>query len=302
MKNNQLIPATAAILVIVALTGSVFSNVDVLPVFLSYWFALVVLLSAYMYRLRYMKLCVKLLKVCRCCPRRLLTSVERMAKDIQRDASVIYFTKTANICRLNKAMLYIIQNEDTDHVRIVHVYENEDNVPRSLVLFCQMLDTIYPSVKIDLVFVRGKFGAKTIMHLSREWGVAPCMMFITCPTSSEAGRRLQDFRGVRVIMGSEEEGILDSMGDVAAGPVELGGAHLSVRRDSNASALFEAINTPSIVSALVNHGLAREVSSEALRQVSKPASGGEDGDDEASAPTICRRRPRAQSEPASTLP
>jgi len=214
MKNNILIPAVASTLVLVAIGGSVASSAHVIPIFLSYLFAVASLVGIYMYRLKVLKLARKvlLLGLCRGCPARYAASLGRMVQKIRKDSSVVYFSKTANLCRLNKAILYIIQNEDTNHCRVVHVYDEETSIPQWLVPFCQILDTIYLSVRIDVVFVQGSFGAPMITHLSCLWDVPTNLMFITCPTSNEAGRRLQDLRGVRVIMGHEEEDLREQGG------------------------------------------------------------------------------------------
>jgi len=211
LKNNLVIPALAAALVIVALVGSISSSAEVIPIFAMYLGILLLSIGFFLYRLRLLRRLQKVLRLGLCCPLRSCERlVSRLVDRVQQESSVVYFSKTANICRLNKAIQYIIQNEDTNLCRIVHVYDDESTIPAQLVPFCQMLDVIYPYVKVDVVFVKGTFGAPIIMHLSRRWGIPPSLMFITCPTSERAGRRLSDLRGVRIIMGHEDEAILES--------------------------------------------------------------------------------------------
>jgi len=260
MQNNLLIPALAASLVVIALGGSIATNANVIPVFLLYWLVLLVLVSGFMCRLQALKTLQKLFALCRCCPHRLVQGCGLLAVRIQQDSSVVYFSKTANICRLNMALHYVIKNEDTNHVRIVHVYTEEDEIPQMLIPFCQILDTIYPRVKIDVILVQGRFGPAMITHLSRTWNVPSNLMFITCPTSSEAGRRLQDLRGVRVIMGHEEDAIpeceVSTLG--TSTPVTERGA-ASIGPTDPQSPLLNAPDQQQIMRALLNKGLAREL-------------------------------------------
>jgi len=177
-----------------------------IPFLLFYLAVLNILLITFLYRLKLLEVAETMLSrpdcvLCAGC----LKSVRRWNDSIQRDSSVVYFSKTANICRLNQSIQYVLKNEDANRCRVVHVYDEETNIPRHLVQYCQLLDAIYPKIKVDIVFVKATFGAPLIDFLSTEWGVAPNLMFITCPASVEAGKRIEDLRGVRVIMGHEEE-------------------------------------------------------------------------------------------------
>jgi len=132
--------------------------------------------------------------------------------DIRAESSVVFFAKTANISRLNKAIQYVRDNEDANHCRVVHVYEDESSIPTRLLQCCHILDTIYPSIRIDVVLVKGTFGPSTIMKLHSEWEVPPNLMFMTCPTSEQVGKRIQDLHGVRVIMSHEEDNLIEKYG------------------------------------------------------------------------------------------
>jgi hypothetical protein len=207
MKNNASVPVLAATLVLVALSASIADNPQVLPVFVMYIGSLVFLLGSFLYRLRILKALKKVLKG-RACTMRLAAAVTRYIERVQLQSSVVYFAKRADLCALNRAIQYIRWNEDSNHVRIVHVYDKEEDAPSELVHYCAILDVMYPTTKIDLVCVRGSFGGPKIEELSQSWGVPTNLMFVTCPTSAEAGKRLQDLRGVRIIMANSEEGYL----------------------------------------------------------------------------------------------
>merc|ERR550537_203336 len=204
MTNNPLIPFLAAALVFTALYGALLSHREVVPVFLSFWMTLAFVVLMFGARLKLLKCAEKLLALPLCVPR-IAAALSRVVGRVQQESSVVYFTKSGNLCRLNKALLYVRRNEDTNHCRIVHLWEDASSVPRHLVHIGQVLDAMYPSVRVDTVFIKGKFGPAVIEQLSKEWNVPTNLMFITCPTSEDAGKRLKDLKGVRVIMSHEEE-------------------------------------------------------------------------------------------------
>mmetsp|Transcript_16062 Transcript_16062/g.34729 ORF Transcript_16062/g.34729 Transcript_16062/m.34729 type:complete len:808 (-) Transcript_16062:84-2507(-) len=208
MKNNLLIPFLAASLCIVALISAMYIHKEVLDVFAMYLLLLAGTVGTFMYRLRVLKALRKLFENC-ACTRSMAKFCDGLIQKVKAESSVVYFTKTANISRLNKAILYIRANEDTNFCRIVHVHDDEEDPEQRerLELFIGLLDSIYPSVRIDMVFVKGRFGASMIEHLSTRWQVAPALMFMNCPRSEVPGQRLKDLRGVRVIMGHEDEAI-----------------------------------------------------------------------------------------------
>jgi len=206
MKNNVCIPITACVLVVIALGNALFSNAEVIPFLFTYLFILNVLLLTFLYRLKLLGVLEVILSRPECrCLQGILRRVIAYKHEIQQESSVVYFSKTANICRLNECIQYVIENEDANHCRVVHTYRDEEKIPRQLVNYAQILDATYPAIRLDVVFVKADFGPSLIDFLSAEWGVPPNLMFITCPASVEAGKRIEDLRGVRVIMGHEEE-------------------------------------------------------------------------------------------------
>jgi hypothetical protein len=68
-----------------------------------------------------------------------------------KEMTVIFFTKTDEIHILNKAVLYAHHNEHIDHIKLIHLYQEEDQIPRHLVENHYILDHLYPKIQIDLV-------------------------------------------------------------------------------------------------------------------------------------------------------
>mmetsp|Transcript_19336 Transcript_19336/g.47386 ORF Transcript_19336/g.47386 Transcript_19336/m.47386 type:complete len:715 (+) Transcript_19336:19-2163(+) len=204
MKNNPWIPTMAAALVAAALFDTVRHNLGIVPVFFCYLLVLAGCLVAYVLRIKLIRLVRKLAELVGL-PSAVMRFLQRHIDAIQARSSVVYFAKTANICRLNKALMYVRDNEDTNHCRIVHVYRNEADIPKQLVHAVQILDCVYPSIRVDVVLVHGVFSSAVIQNLSEEFLIPPNQMFITCPTSEDHAKRLQNLCGVRVIMAHEEE-------------------------------------------------------------------------------------------------
>jgi len=245
MKNNLYIPTVAFMLVMVALISALISNLDVIPFLLFYLALLSTLLILFLYRLKLLGVVETMLSRPDCflftgCLKR----VRHWKDSISRESSVVYFSKTANICRLNQSIQYVLSNEDANRCRVVHVYDDEVQIPRNLVQYCQLLDAIYPKIRVDVAFVKATFGAPLIDFLSTEWGVAPNLMFITCPASVEAGKRIEDLRGVRVIMGHEEESLAENAPAGACGYLD--------------GELEKAMSGERPVSLLVSYGIAQE--------------------------------------------
>lgn len=112
---------------------------------------------------------------------------------------VIFFTKGDSRQSLNRAMLYVLNNELTKKLRVVHVYEREEDIPPNLEYDLAFLDDVYPQIRIEFVKVRGRFGPELIEKLSRDWGIAKNYMFIGSP-GGKFPYRISELGGVRLII------------------------------------------------------------------------------------------------------
>jgi amino acid transporter len=112
--------------------------------------------------------------------------------------SVVFFSRTDSLSVLNKAILYIRENEQTHWVRIVNVFQDEADIPPKFVEHVEIIDQIYSKIRIDSVLLRGEFGREAIDQVERELGVAKNLMFIAAP--GQAFRpKIASLGGVRVI-------------------------------------------------------------------------------------------------------
>lgn len=117
-----------------------------------------------------------------------------------RSAPIIFFCKVPDLTIINKAIIYVRRNEQTQTLRLVHVYGDAEADASVLLTFREMaalFDNIYPKIRIDFVAVPGEFGPAMIEWLSRSMNVPRNMMFITQPDIVSAER--VSTAGVRVI-------------------------------------------------------------------------------------------------------
>lgn len=115
-----------------------------------------------------------------------------------KDQPVVFFAKSDDLAVLNKAIQYVIENEITNQINIIHVYENKESIPPKLVEYAKLFDAMYPKIQINLALVQGKFTPYLVERLSEDMKVSQNFMFITCPSETFAFK-ISHFKGVRVI-------------------------------------------------------------------------------------------------------
>ena len=112
---------------------------------------------------------------------------------------VIYFTRGDNIALLNRCALYVMENEQTNCLKVVHVYNDDCPTPPQLAQHLHVIDRLYPDLRIDFLAVKGKFGPDFIDRLSRRLQVPKNYMFIGTP-GDRFPHRIEELGGVRVIL------------------------------------------------------------------------------------------------------
>ncbi|CAF5094870.1 unnamed protein product, partial [Rotaria sp. Silwood1] len=100
------------------------------------------------------------------------------------DRPMLFFTRTDDPSVLNKAILYVRDNELTNFLKICNVYENEQLIPSMLETNVKFLDKQYPKLCIDLLLVKGRFDPPTVKALSERLDIPTNFMFITCPAGN----------------------------------------------------------------------------------------------------------------------
>ena len=111
----------------------------------------------------------------------------------------IFFSKGDDIASLNRVMIYIQENEETNRLRIVTVENEHFKAPENLVRDIETLDRAYPEIDIIYEKIQGHFGPKLIEELCQTRSVPTNFMFIGSP-SQKFQYSIEDLGGVRLII------------------------------------------------------------------------------------------------------
>jgi len=112
---------------------------------------------------------------------------------------MIYFTGGDSLVTLNQAALYVLGNEQTSHLKVVHAYDDEHAIPPTLAEHLRLIDQLYPQLRVDFVAVKGSFGPELVEALSRRFRIPKNHMFIGTP-GDRFPHRIEDLGGVRVVL------------------------------------------------------------------------------------------------------
>lgn len=182
--------------VVAAFIANLLANPNVIPYFIMYFIGTMSIFLMMFWRVRLMKLLFYFAN--------LLIHNEKVnywiGRQIQKlnDVKIVFFTKTDNMALLNKAMLYVRDNEQSNWVIIVHVYQKKENIPPKLEEYCHILEQAWPKYRVDLVLVQGEFGPTLVDQISEKLGVPKNFMFISTP-SSRFTHKLGDLGGLRLV-------------------------------------------------------------------------------------------------------
>ncbi len=110
----------------------------------------------------------------------------------------VFFTRGDNVAILNIVMQYVQNNETTKKLKIVNA-KTEDETNELLKKDLEVLDRAYPEIDIEFVEVIGVFGPELIDELSKKWKIPKNFMFIGAP-GDRFPYKVAELGGVRLIM------------------------------------------------------------------------------------------------------
>lgn len=113
--------------------------------------------------------------------------------------TVVYFSRGDDKTQLNQAALYVLANEDTNNMLVIHVFKEDDEIPAPLANDLQTIDQLYPQLRIDFLAVKGVFSPDLIDRLSLELRCPKNYMFIGTP-GDHFPHKLTSLGGVRLIL------------------------------------------------------------------------------------------------------
>ncbi len=115
------------------------------------------------------------------------------------DRPVMLFTRGGRLDRLHEALNYIIKNETSRRVILVHLYGSpEENEEAAIRESMKPLAEIFTPLKIELIAREARFGPEIIDRLSREFGIPKNNIFIGAPEEKHHFS-VQDLGGARII-------------------------------------------------------------------------------------------------------
>lgn len=115
------------------------------------------------------------------------------------DQKVMLFTRGGDLGRLNTAFNYIMKNESSRSVIVLHLYNHpEQNKEQDIQDSLDTLKKIYPRLQSNLVVRKEKFDSGIIDAVSKEFHVPVNNIFIGAPEEKHSFS-IQDLGGVRVI-------------------------------------------------------------------------------------------------------
>ncbi|TMW57494.1 hypothetical protein Poli38472_003419 [Pythium oligandrum] len=97
----------------------------------------------------------------------------------------IFFCKAPNLPKINEAISYVLKNEQTYCLRLVHVAQRDGHIPSEFEDIVCLFDHIYPGLKIDFVSIQGSFEPSMIAWIVEHLHVPTNMMFMRQPTTPE---------------------------------------------------------------------------------------------------------------------
>lgn len=192
----------AFLAVMIGLFGNLLLNPAYARVFSIYFTVALAIVGIMFVRVQILK---ALLAVSRAILERLQTANRSLTRSIVQgierinSQGVVFFTRGDNLVTLNRAALYVLDNEQTRRLTLIHCYESEETIPSNLADQVKIIDQIYPDLRIDLLLVNGAFTPELIERLSQELRIAKNYMFIGTP-GDRFPHRLADLGGVRLIM------------------------------------------------------------------------------------------------------
>ncbi len=185
-----------------ALYGNIRLHPEYLVIFLQYFIPAVVLVYALMNRNAIILFVLNLTKSLFEDMRKLtLMSHFRIKKYLTKlhSQEFIFFSKADHISVLNKVMIYVQDNEITNTVKIVTVLQPGQEISEKFLSDIEVLDRIYPDIKIDFVTLYGSFSPELVDQISRDWGIPKNFMFISVP-SDHFPYNISELGGVRLII------------------------------------------------------------------------------------------------------
>ena len=201
-KAGWLSLSVASAAVIVAIIGNVKMNPTYFRVFLEFFVPGICLILIMLNRVFLLKVLLNLIK-------HLTGKIQKFSSNSDKtihqlidkinSQKIVFFMNDDDVALLNKAVLYVLRNEQTSNMKVVHIMSSERDSLLGLKNDISVIDREYPQLKIEFVELKDTFGPELINRLSGQWNVPINYMFIGSP-GDHFPYQLKELGGVRLII------------------------------------------------------------------------------------------------------
>ncbi|CAO3664430.1 unnamed protein product [Umbelopsis ramanniana] len=201
---NLLTTVTVGGFVVAGLVGNIVIDPSIIEYFIIYFgVVLLVILTminrVWLYKTFYwlvdqLPLLHRFNRLSEACQKSILQGIKKF-----KHQPVVFFAKTDEPHILNKAIMYCQNNEPTGNIKIIHLYQSLEDIPKHFEANHSILDEIYPKIQIDLLFIQGTFNPITVDAISRQLEIPTSLMFIACP-GKNFRYSIAEFNGMRIVM------------------------------------------------------------------------------------------------------
>ena len=194
-----LIAVTAVVLAVI---GNAILHPKILIVFFQYFIPTMLLVIVMLRRTVILRITLSIIKYLFEPIRKfVLKTNKNILKTINKINSqeFVFFTKDDDVATLNKVMLYIKENEQTNRLKIVNVLEGKEKVDEKFLEDLDVLNREYPEIEIEFIAIKGHFGPELVKELSDKWKIPINFMFIGSP-GDRFPYKIEELGGVRLII------------------------------------------------------------------------------------------------------
>lgn len=199
---SPFIVAIAITAVVIALYGNIKLHPEYLVVFLQYFVPSLALILILLNRQELLKIVLvvidsffdTLTEFARLSRIRVTLLMKRLTNQ-----QFVYFSKADSVASLNKVMMYVVENEATNRLKIVTVLDVDQKITDEFLKDIEVLGRAYPEIKMEFIQLRGVFNPSLIEKLSVEWKIPINFMFIASP-GDKFPYKVSELGGVRLII------------------------------------------------------------------------------------------------------
>jgi amino acid transporter len=188
--------------VLVGIAANILLSPKNVQIFMIYFGITLSLVAIMFLRVSILKLGVNFFEYSSFIPKKIRLNISRILQEILNkinEKPIIFFTDGDHPEKINSAVRYVLDNEQTQYLKVIHCYEDESTIPKSLIQNLKTIDHIYPELRVDVLLCKTPFNSQSIEKLSRHLEISKNYMFIGAP-GKMSENKISEFGGVRVVV------------------------------------------------------------------------------------------------------